>query len=154
MVLAGHRRSPFLLGRYAHVKIQKLVHGTRVQAQTPLLAELSKHGHHSQAPLLACSSNHTTSPSRRIRKLSSSTHHHCVFCSQASSNWANERRLPSLSLNQAPLFGPIVEILLMVLRDGESYSSKTTPRALRAATSDSTSSTRKIAWVWVPLASP
>src|SRR6266566_4838255 len=62
MVLARHRRSPFLLGRYAHVKRQKMVHGTRVQAQTPLLAELSKQGHHSQAPLPACSSDHITSP--------------------------------------------------------------------------------------------
>src|SRR6266487_757781 len=67
---------------------------------------------------------------------------------------AKERRLPSLSLNQAPLPGPTVAILLTVLREGKSYSSKTTPRALRAATSDSTSSTSQRAWVWVPRASP
>ena len=65
-----------------------------------------------------------------------------------SSNCRTASRFPSGSLNHAARPGPIVAIPPSVR--GTSYSSNTTPRAFRSATSASTSSTVNAIWVWLP----
>src|SRR2546429_44877 len=66
---------------------------------------------------------------------------------RAGRRWLTAMMLPSLSLNHAVFAPPPVAMLFFILIPGMSYSSNTTPRALSAATSASTSSTCQNAWL-------